>query len=249
MVATKESELLLVAHRGYAQNFPENTLSAFSAAIKCGGKYLELDVQLTQDHVPCVIHDEDLLRTGNDEISVLDSDWVDLEDRAVGEDGRLGGKFPIERLTSLKDFAIFLHKNQGVHAFVEIKEESVNRFGSEVVLSKVLSELLPIKEQCSIISYDHRLLGEVKKMSDFPIGFVLHAYDEMHRALALALKPDIIICNYTKFPDEDNALWQGNWDWMIYEVTDPEIALKWFNRGVNYIETMAFSEMMTALKA
>ena len=29
----------LVAHRGYAGNYPENSLSAFSAAIGCKGKF------------------------------------------------------------------------------------------------------------------------------------------------------------------------------------------------------------------
>lgn len=236
----------LVAHRGYAKNYPENTLSAFSAAIKCGGKFLELDIQLTKDHVPCVIHDDNLLRTGNEDVSVLESDWADLEGRVVGESDRLGSKFPTECITSLKDFAIFLHKHQDVHAFVEIKEESVNRFGADIVLGEVLSELLLVSEQCSVISYDHNLLSDLRKISDFPIGFILHAYDDLHKALARALKPDIIICNYTKFP-EDDALWQGEWEWMIYEVTDPVVAHKWFNRGVNYIETMDFSEMMTAL--
>ena len=75
----------------------------------------------------------------------------------------------------------------------------------------------------------------------------MHAYDDKHHELADELAPDLIICNYTKIPDEDDALWLGEWEWMLYEVTDPEIAFKWASRGVKYIETMAFSEMMTAI--
>lgn len=52
------------AHRGCSQNYPENTLLAFSEAIElknlCG---IELDVQLTKDNELVVIHDERVDRT------------------------------------------------------------------------------------------------------------------------------------------------------------------------------------------
>lgn len=52
------------AHRGCSQRYPENTLLAFEKAI--GLKNLtgiELDIQLTKDKVPVVIHDERVERT------------------------------------------------------------------------------------------------------------------------------------------------------------------------------------------
>lgn len=237
----------LVAHRGYAKNYPENSLKAFSEAINCGGKFLELDVQLTKDHIPCVIHDDNLQRTGGKDISVLGSNWLDLEGLTIGEDERLNSKFILERLTSLKDFVIFLQKNPQVHAFVELKEESIQTFGCENVVRAVLNELEPIKSQCSIISFDASALEEVKKTSELDIGYVVHAYDETHFKTALLLTPDYIICNYKKIPDEDDALWPGSWEWMIYEVTDPDIAMKWYRRGINYVETMDFAAMMIAI--
>lgn len=249
MVGSDVSKPVLVAHRGYAKNYPENSLRAFSEAINCGGKYIELDVQLTRDKIPCVIHDDNLLRTGGVDISVTGSDWAELTGKAIGENARLGGRFPGERLTSLADFVTFLHKNEGIHAFVELKEESIQLFGNEVVISSVLNKLLPVQHQCSVISFDHSVLSEVRKVSDLPIGFVVHAYDDEHHELASRLAPDLIICNYKKIPDEDDALWPGDWEWMIYEVTDPEVAFKWFSRGVKYSETMDFSSMITAIKS
>jgi len=238
----------LVAHRGYANSYPENSLSAFSAAINYGAKYLELDVQLTSDHVPCVVHDDTLLRTGGVDVSVLESQWSELEGMTIGEEEKFRGKFSAERLTSLKDFVTFLQKNEKVHAFVEIKEESVNSFGNTIVLNAVLEELGPVSSQVSIISFDADVLAEAKKIGNLPIGFVVHGYDDQHHRQAQELLPNIIICNYKKIPDEDNALWSGDWQWMLYEVTDPEIAFKWYARGVKYIETMDFANMMTALK-
>jgi glycerophosphoryl diester phosphodiesterase len=53
----------LIAHRGYSDLAPENTLPAFDLAVERGFPHIELDVQLTRDGVPVVIHDETLDRT------------------------------------------------------------------------------------------------------------------------------------------------------------------------------------------
>ena len=63
----------VVAHRGYSAQYPENTVSAFEAAIDAGADMIELDVCLTKDRVPVVIHDKTLERTtdGNGLVSEL----------------------------------------------------------------------------------------------------------------------------------------------------------------------------------
>jgi len=55
----------IIAHRGDSGAAPENTLAAFRAAIRAGADGVELDVQLSRDGVPVVIHDETLDRTTN----------------------------------------------------------------------------------------------------------------------------------------------------------------------------------------
>jgi glycerophosphoryl diester phosphodiesterase len=54
---------LVIAHRGNAAHAPENTLESFDQAIALGADALELDVHVTRDGVPVVIHDPTLLRT------------------------------------------------------------------------------------------------------------------------------------------------------------------------------------------
>src|SRR5687767_10794848 len=53
----------VIAHRGASGYAPENTLPAFELAIVQGADALELDVRLTADGVPVVIHDPTLERT------------------------------------------------------------------------------------------------------------------------------------------------------------------------------------------
>ena len=51
------------AHRGASHWAPENTMTAFSMAVASDADGLELDIHLSRDGVPVVIHDETLDRT------------------------------------------------------------------------------------------------------------------------------------------------------------------------------------------
>lgn len=53
----------VIAHRGASGTCPENTLPAFRRAVELGAPMIELDVQLTRDGEPVVMHDWTLDRT------------------------------------------------------------------------------------------------------------------------------------------------------------------------------------------
>jgi glycerophosphoryl diester phosphodiesterase len=53
---------LTIAHRGEPVGHPENTLPAFEAAVRAGADMVELDVRLTGDGVPVLLHDAGLQR-------------------------------------------------------------------------------------------------------------------------------------------------------------------------------------------
>jgi glycerophosphoryl diester phosphodiesterase len=51
---------LIIAHRGASKYAPENSLAAIRKAIALGVDGVELDVQLTKEKVPVLLHDNDL---------------------------------------------------------------------------------------------------------------------------------------------------------------------------------------------
>ena len=53
---------LIIAHRGNVARAPENTLAAFSSALRAGADGVELDVRLTRDSQLVVYHDRSLGR-------------------------------------------------------------------------------------------------------------------------------------------------------------------------------------------
>ncbi len=54
---------VIIGHRGYRAQYPENTLASFSAAMAAGADMIELDVTLSRDRKVVVIHDDTLNRT------------------------------------------------------------------------------------------------------------------------------------------------------------------------------------------
>ncbi|GGF08684.1 glycerophosphoryl diester phosphodiesterase [Halobacillus andaensis] len=56
---------LIYAHRGASKLAPENTMPAYQLASESGADGIEIDVQLTKDRIPVLIHDENVRRTTN----------------------------------------------------------------------------------------------------------------------------------------------------------------------------------------
>lgn len=54
-----------LAHRGYSDLFPENTMSAFEKAAHSSFEGIETDVQMTKDGVLVLLHDDKINRTSD----------------------------------------------------------------------------------------------------------------------------------------------------------------------------------------
>lgn len=63
MILLDPSARPIIGHRGASGEYPENTLVSFRQALEAGAEALELDVRLSADGVPMVIHDETVERT------------------------------------------------------------------------------------------------------------------------------------------------------------------------------------------
>lgn len=59
----KEDKVRIIAHRGYTENAPENTIPAFIAAAENGYNTVECDVEWTKDGIPVILHDATINRT------------------------------------------------------------------------------------------------------------------------------------------------------------------------------------------
>ena len=228
----------LVAHRGWASTHPENTLESIAAAIDAGLRFVEFDIQLSADEVPILIHDETLDRTAGRPGCVMDMSWADLASVAVGETERLGPQFAGTLVPSLTQARDLIAANSGVTAFVEIKTESLARFGIGPVLDRCMESLDGILQRCVITSFDDRVLEAARDRYGASIAWVLTTWDNDSLDRAATLAPEFLFCNYMKLPVDPLLLPRGSWEWVLYEVVEVELALALHKRGVNYIESM-----------
>ncbi|MCF3648316.1 glycerophosphodiester phosphodiesterase [Synoicihabitans lomoniglobus] len=85
---------LIIAHRGFSEWAPENTLPAFALAIHAEADLVELDYHVTADGVPVVFHDYTLDRTSNAVAQWGGSDWqLEAQPAHVLTDLDAGGWF------------------------------------------------------------------------------------------------------------------------------------------------------------
>ncbi|QEO12993.1 glycerophosphodiester phosphodiesterase [Agromyces intestinalis] len=68
----------VLAHRGLAVDAPENTLTAFEAAVRSGAAYVETDVHRSRDGVAVVSHDPTLDRVAGHRVRVGDLTAAEL---------------------------------------------------------------------------------------------------------------------------------------------------------------------------
>lgn len=90
---------LIAAHRGDSSGAPENTLPAISAALSSAAEIIEVDVQLTADGVPILMHDFLLDRTtdGNGPVWAATWDQVSRLDAGSHHSPEFAGT-PVPRL-------------------------------------------------------------------------------------------------------------------------------------------------------
>ncbi len=234
----------LIAHRGYALRYPENTLSSLRAAIEAGARYLEFDVQLTADGVPVLLHDADLWRTGGIERSVLDLTLEEVMHVEVNEAARFGMQFSGVHVPLLGEVTTLLQDNPGVRAFVEIKRASLVRFGVESVVERVVEILMPVLDRCAVISFDRPAIELARGVGGAAVGWVLEEWTDDVRASAEALGPEYLFCDYRMIPG-GAELWPGPWRWALYEIIEPDLALSLAASGAEFVETMAIKEMLS----
>lgn len=236
----------IVAHRGYAAKYPENTLLSISQALKLGVPFVEFDVQLSADGVPVLHHDVSLERTCDIDQSIFELKLSELQMIQACETKRFARKYLNMGIgiPTLQDVIYMLKNWPHAQAFVELKEESLAKHGIEKTIKTILKTIAPALDQCVIISYHGLAIRCARAMGAKKIGWVIDEWSDSARSTATELAPDYLFCNYRKVPFKKGGLWPGPWEWALYEVTNPELAIGLHNNGVDLVESMDIEQIL-----
>lgn len=109
----------VIAHRGYSAVVPENTLTAFEAAILAGAEWIESDVRTTADGAMVLLHDKSVDRTtdGTGKVAELTEQQVARLDNGV----MFSDTHRACRVPTLQELLDLLAARSEPHLLLEVK--------------------------------------------------------------------------------------------------------------------------------
>ncbi|MGX9135214.1 glycerophosphodiester phosphodiesterase [Rummeliibacillus sp. JY-2-4R] len=152
------SRPLVFAHRGASANAIENTLEAFELAIDMQADGLELDLQLTKDKVPIVVHDLNLHRLTGKRVFVQNLTVDEIKKLRVGK--MFVRRYRGARILTFDEFLEW-HAKRPVPLNVELKETFIE---NDEALKYVVKKCISIRD-LHISSFHIELLKKVKNVT------------------------------------------------------------------------------------
>ncbi|MFN4027534.1 MAG: glycerophosphodiester phosphodiesterase, partial [Flavobacterium sp.] len=163
--------MLKIGHRGAKGHSPENTLASFEKAIALGVDMIELDVWLSSDKIPMVIHDETIDRTTSKTGLVTDYNAKELQ--------HLG-------IPTLRD--VFELVDNRCEINVEIKTFSATQAVLDLIAKSSFDQ-----SKILISSFDWNALQEVRfHDEDIRIGVLTETDLDLAMAFAKFIKAEAI---------------------------------------------------------
>ncbi|MGZ9583991.1 glycerophosphodiester phosphodiesterase [Paenibacillus marinisediminis] len=169
---------LIIAHRGSAGEAPENTLGSFRLALEQHCDAIELDIQLTKEGIPVVIHDATVNRTTNGRGAVHEMTLEQIQ--ALDAGSWFDSKYAGERVPTLAE--VFDLVPASIMINVEIKQ-----FHDDRTVPQLLKLLEAYDRFDSVVvsSFDHKCLKRLKEADDrVKIGLLYNASFVDHAAMA-----------------------------------------------------------------
>lgn len=163
----------IVAHRGASRAAPENTLAAIRAAAVEGADGVELDVRLTRDAEPVLIHDPDLLRTTGDPRPVAHCLLTDLAPLDAG--AWFGRDYAGERIPHLEEALTAATGFQLINLDLKCDPGTSTELADRVLAVVSAS---PAGRLCRITAADSLILARCRERAPhIPVGRLVESSD------------------------------------------------------------------------
>jgi len=145
----------IIAHRGFSDKYPENTLLSFKKAIELGVDGIETDIRLSSDDKAVIFHDDNIKRITGVDKTVESLSLYELKKLNAG----CGEKIPsLDELIELTEARVIL--------ILEIKyNTSTYKKLCEIIEKKIQNKIDWIEVSCfedKVLEYMHGLNTQVK---------------------------------------------------------------------------------------
>lgn len=210
---------MCVAHRGWSGRAPENTLAAFRLAMsEPYVQWAELDVQLSKDGVPVVIHDFTLKRTTNGKGKVKDYTFAELQKLDAGS--WFGPEYAGERIPSLDE--VLGMTGGRLRLNIELKTEGDMYPGMEQRVLDLVHQHHLQHDVC-LTSFEPDAVREAKRLApNVPAGLITGERSGDYVAVLQDLGADFLSIYYKRLTKEHAAkLSEHHIGMMAWTVDDP----------------------------
>lgn len=227
----------LIGHRGARADAPENTLAAVREAHAQGVLWVEVDVKLTHDGIPVIMHDDTLERTTNGHGAVRDSDAAALRQLDAGSWFNAG--FAGEKVPTLAEM-LRLVLDLGMAINLEIKPCPGRERETALCSLQEAAKLWPTDRPPPLVSSFavESLRVAQDLMPDWPRGLLLEnldgAWQPEARRLAVAT---INVDHESLTPARLASLREFGLPILAYTVNKPERAQALLRQGVDALFT------------
>ena len=179
----------VIGHRGAAGYAPENTMAAFERGISLRADAIELDINLSSDGELMVIHDPTLDRTTSGKGLVCKHTAAEIQQLDAGS--WFDPSFKDCRVPTLREVLTWAKGRTKV--VIEIKNGPIFYPDIEKILLGQLDEL-GMRQQVMAISFDHIVLGELKRIApDVATGVIYASRMPDPVAMARAVNADLLM--------------------------------------------------------
>lgn len=159
----------ILAHRGANQIAPENTLSAFQAALDLKADGIELDVQLTKDRKVVVCHDYTLKRTTGSPGLIREKTYQEISSLDAGS--HFSSKYSFERIPLLDRVIKDLPEDTLFN--IELKDENLFDKGLEKEVTRIVQEY-SLYQRTIISSFNPFSLRRIARLDkNIALGLIL----------------------------------------------------------------------------
>jgi glycerophosphoryl diester phosphodiesterase len=240
-----KSSIEIIAHRGFAAHFPENTLPALEGALDAGASSLEWDVQVTADGVPVLIHDDDLDRTSDGRGPVHTRTSAELSRLDAGS--WLAAEFAGTRIPTLAETLARLGGR------VDRIYPEVKSVRSDADLDSILRILREsgLHPRTVLISLNHVLLEKTRARDpEIHLGWVVDDEEDLDRCARIVVDDGRAILDpaarlLLKSPGRTREMVAAGIPLATWTVDEPDEAQSLLDLGVRRITTNQVARLVS----
>jgi glycerophosphoryl diester phosphodiesterase len=154
---------LIFGHRGASHRAPENTLAAFEAAVDAGADGIELDVHLSADGIPVVIHNArvDATTDGTGRVNAMTVDEL----KALDAGSHFSAEFAGAQIPTLEEVLAAVGNRLLVN--IELKPQSRGIAGLEAAVASLVMRM-GLQDRVCISSFKPYMLHTIRGLAGRP---------------------------------------------------------------------------------